>query len=143
MDVGQSRLVNITVHMTPMVRQQNVIVEASLQIVERTRRVASAPKNATASQPNGPTNVTTRMGMGYESPRFEKKGATLKVMKKSALPPTKYATSANQNEALSCVIRFMHLEIPTPMTGEGCGAVNSFDFGFLILDLVNGKKGVL
>jgi hypothetical protein len=113
--------VNISVHMTPMVRQENIMAETSLQFVERTGRVASAPKNATASQPNGPTNVTTRMGMGYESSTFEKKGATLKVMKKSALPPTKYATNANQNEALSCVIRFMRLEMPTPMTGEGCG----------------------
>jgi hypothetical protein len=97
------------------------MAETSLQFVERTGRVASAPRNATASQPKGPTNVTTRMGMGCESSRFEKKGVTLKVMKKRALPPTKYATNANQNDALSCVIRFMRLEIPTPMAGKGCG----------------------
>src|SRR5215475_9587990 len=98
---GDSRFVNISVHMTPMVKQQNMMAETSLHFVERTGRVVSAQRNATASQPKGPTNVTARMGMGYESPKFEKEGAALKVMKKRPMPPTKYATSANQNEALS------------------------------------------
>jgi hypothetical protein len=124
---GDSMFVNISVHMTPTVRQENMIAETSLQFVERTGRVASAPRNATASQPKGPTNVTTRMGMGYESPKFEKEGAALKVMKKRPPPPTKYATNANQNEALSCVIRFMRLEISTPVAGEGCGACELAD----------------
>jgi hypothetical protein len=122
---GDSRFVNISVHMTPIVKQQNMMAETSLQFVERTERVASAPRSATASQPKGPTNTTTRMGMGYESFKFERKGAALKVMKKRPMPPTKYATSANQNEALSCVIRFMRLKIPTPMAGEGCGSLLS------------------
>jgi len=119
---GDSRFVNISVHMTPMVRQENMMAETSLQFVERTGRVASAPRNATASQPKGPTNATTRMGMGHESPKFDKEGAALKVMKKRPLPPIKYAANANQNEVLSCVIRFMRLEISTPVAGEGCRA---------------------
>lgn len=138
--------VNISVHMTPTVRQENMIAETSLQFVERTGRVASAPRNATASQPKGPTNVTTRMEIGYESSRFEKTRATLKVMKKRALPPTKYATNANQKDALSCVIRFMHLEIPTPTTGEGCGSLLSpFDAGPWgnYADAVAGKNGAV
>jgi hypothetical protein len=88
-DVGQSKLVNITVHMTAMARHMNTMLEASLQFVERTGRVAHAPMTAIVSQPKGPTNVTTRMGMGYESFKFEKQGAALKVMKDIAPPPTR------------------------------------------------------
>jgi hypothetical protein len=88
-DVGQSKLVNITVHMTPMARHPNTMLETSLQFVERTGRVAHAPRNATVSQPIGPRNVTTRMGMGYESFKFEKQGAALAVMKNIAPPPTR------------------------------------------------------
>jgi hypothetical protein len=47
---GASMFVNITVHMTPMVRQENMMAETSLHFMERTERVASAPRNETASQ---------------------------------------------------------------------------------------------
>jgi len=66
---GLSRLVLSTVYKTPNVRSEKTIAETSLQGVEQTQRVARPPSSASASQPKGPTNTTTRIGIGKESSR--------------------------------------------------------------------------
>jgi len=75
-----------TVYTTPKVRSEKIIVETSLQTVERTQRLARAPSSVSANQPKGPTFTTTRIGIGKESSRFVNTRAAMDAAKNRLAP---------------------------------------------------------
>jgi len=74
--------VNMTVHIIPKARRQTRITETALHREAGVQRVATPPMSTNANQPNGLTDMTTRIGMGKQSSMFVNVGAAVEVAKK-------------------------------------------------------------